>query len=150
MIGLMQRVRQAAVVVDGEEVAAIGPGALVLVGVEKDDGEAQAQRLAQKLIGYRIFADEMDRMNVSLAGSGGGLLLVPQFTLAADTRKGMRPSFSSAAEPDRGRVLFDHLVATAASLHQPVACGVFGANMQVSLINDGPVTFQLRVTPGNT
>jgi len=148
MIGLMQRVTRATVEVDGTEVVAIGRGALVLVGVERDDTEAQAERLADRLISYRIFSDGQDRLNLALTAVGGGLLLVPQFTLAADTTKGMRPSFSSAAEPARGRVLFDHLVRVAMRKHEPVACGVFGANMQVSLVNDGPVTFQLRVKPG--
>lgn len=148
MIGLVQRVMRAAVEVDGTQVAAIGAGALVLVGVERDDTEAEAERLAGKLVNYRIFGDCHDRMNVGLAAFGGGLLLVPQFTLAADTRKGMRASFSSAAEPERARYLFDLLAKAAERIHEPVARGVFGANMQVSLVNDGPVTFQLRIIPG--
>lgn len=147
MIGLMQRVSEARVTVAGRVVGEIGPGLLVLVGVEKGDGEAQAGRLLERLLGYRVFPDAEGRMNRSLADTGGGLLLVSQFTLAADTDKGTRASFSSAAPPEEGRRLFEHLVALARARHAPVATGVYGADMQVALVNDGPVTFSLRVVP---
>lgn len=145
MIGLLQRVREASVRVEGEVVGAVGRGLLVLVGVERGDTEAEAERLLERLLGYRVFPDDEERMNLSLRDIGGGLLLVPQFTLAADTRKGMRPSFTPAAEPARGRELFDYLCRLALERHQPVACGRFGADMQVALVNDGPVTFWLQV-----
>ncbi|HXH03221.1 MAG TPA: D-aminoacyl-tRNA deacylase [Candidatus Competibacteraceae bacterium] len=147
MIGLLQRVSQARVEVAGETVGAIGRGLLVLIGVERGDGEAQAERLLERLLGYRVFPDAQGRMNLSVADIGGGLLLVPQFTLPADTRKGMRPSFTPAAAPEEGRRLFDYLVGRARERYAPVATGVFGADMQVSLTNDGPVTFCLRVSP---
>lgn len=147
MIGLLQRVLEASVRVDEDCVGAIGPGLLVLVGVEKGDAEAQAERLLERLLGYRVFPDDAGRMNRSLAEVGGGLLLVSQFTLAADTQKGARPSFSSAAAPEEGRRLFDHLVTRARALHAPVATGEYGAHMRVALVNDGPVTFSLRVPP---
>ncbi len=147
MIALLQRVSEAWVRVEGREVARIGPGLLVLVGVERGDGEPQAERLLQRLLGYRVFEDEAGRMNRSLADVGGGLLLVPQFTLAADTRKGMRPSFTPAAPPETGRRLFEHLLAAARARHAPVAAGVFGAEMDVGLVNHGPVTFWLRAAP---
>jgi D-tyrosyl-tRNA(Tyr) deacylase len=148
LIGLLQRVAWARVTVDGGEVGAIGPGLLVLVGVEKGDAEAQADRLLERLLGYRVFADEAGRMNRGLAETGGGLLLVSQFTLAADTDKGTRASFSSAAEPAEGLRLFEHLVARARARHAQVATGEFGAHMRVESVNDGPVTFWLRVRPG--
>lgn len=144
MIGLLQRVTQAAVDVEGERVGAVGPGLLVLVGVQKEDTEAAAERLLERLLGYRVFADAEGRMNRSLRDTGGGLLLVPQFTLAADTRKGTRAGFSTAAEPARARELFDHLLQRARAAHGTVASGRFGADMQVSLVNDGPVTFWLE------
>jgi len=147
VIALLQRVSEAWVRVEGREVARIGPGLLVLVGVERGDGEPQAERLLQRLLGYRVFEDEAGRMNRSLADVGGGLLLVPQFTLAADTRKGMRPSFTPAAPPETGRRLFEHLLAAARARHAPVAAGVFGAEMDVGLVNHGPVTFWLRAAP---
>ncbi len=147
MIGLLQRVLEASVRVDDRSVGAIGPGLLVLVGVEKGDAQAQADRLLERLLGYRVFADDEGRMNRSLAEVGGGLLLVSQFTLVADTHKGARPSFSSAAAPEAGRRLFDYLVASARALHAPVATGEYGAHMRVALVNDGPVTFTLRVPP---
>ena len=147
MIGLLQRVSEASVTVEGREVGAIGPGLLVLVGVEKGDAEAQAERLLERLLNYRVFSDPEGRMNLALAETGGGLLLVSQFTLAADTDKGNRPSFSSAAPPDEGRRLFDHLVARARAVHPLVATGEFGAHMRVALVNDGPVTIRLRVAP---
>jgi D-tyrosyl-tRNA(Tyr) deacylase len=147
MIGLLQRVAKASVSVDGEVVGAIDNGLLVLVGVEKGDGEAQADRLLERLLGYRVFADDQDRMNLSLRDTQGGLLLVPQFTLPADTRKGTRPSFTPAAPPDEGERLFTYLLERAKRLYPQVASGRFGADMQVSLINDGPVTFWLQVPP---
>ncbi len=145
MIGLLQRVRQARVVVQQRTVAEIGTGLLVLIAVEKNDNETRADRLLERLLGYRVFPDEQGKMNLSLVDIQGELLLVPQFTLAADTRKGMRPSFSSAAAPDQGRLLFDYLIRTARSNYSRVAVGQFGADMQISLTNDGPVTFSLRV-----
>ena len=145
MIGLLQRVGQASVSVDGDTLAEIGAGLLVLVGVERGDGEAQADRLLERLLGYRIFEDSQGRMNLGLRDIQGGLLLVPQFTLAADTRKGMRPSFSPAADPTEGQRLFDYLLGGARKAHGLVAGGVFGAHMQVSLVNDGPVTIILEI-----
>ncbi|MGH8647660.1 MAG: D-aminoacyl-tRNA deacylase [Gammaproteobacteria bacterium] len=147
MIGLLQRVSEAEVRVEGQTIAAIGQGLLVFIGVEQGDGEAQAERLLERLLGYRVFPDRDDRMNLSVSDIGGGLLLVPQFTLPADTKKGMRPSFSSAATTDEGRRLFDYLVRCAERSSLNVACGRFGANMQVALVNDGPVTFWLQVHP---
>lgn len=144
MIGLLQRVSRASVVVEGREVGAIGRGLLVLVGVQKGDTEARADRLLERLLGYRVFPDADDRMNLSLRDIAGGLLLVPQFTLAADTKKGTRASFTSAAPPDAGERLFDYLVTGARAAHATVATGRFGADMQVSLLNDGPVTFWLE------
>ena len=144
MIGLLQRVSQARVDVDGRTIGAIERGLLVLVGVQPEDTERNAERLLQRLLDYRIFPDPSQRMNLSLIDIGGGLLLVPQFTLAADTHKGSRPSFSSAAAPDLGQRLFLHLLDLARSRHSAVACGRFGADMQVTLINDGPVTFWLE------
>ena len=144
MIGLLQRVTEAKVEVGGETVAAIGTGVLALVAVEPEDGPREAQRLAERLLDYRVFPDEGGRMNRSLRQTGGGLLLVPQFTLAANTRKGTRASFTGAAGPEQGRRLFDELVAAARRAHAVVETGVFGADMQVSLTNDGPVTFWLR------
>jgi D-tyrosyl-tRNA(Tyr) deacylase len=145
MIGLLQRVSSATVTVGGTVVGAIGRGVLVFVGVQPGDTGAQAERLAQRLLGYRIFPDEEGRMNRSVTDIAGGVLLVPQFTLAADTSRGMRPSFSSAAAPEAGRALFERLVAAVRSRHDVVATGRFGADMQVALVNDGPVTFWLQV-----
>jgi D-tyrosyl-tRNA(Tyr) deacylase len=147
MIGLLQRVSEARVTVDGEIVGEIDAGLLVLVGVERGDDEAQAERLLERLLSYRVFADAEGKMNLSLRDLGGGLLLVPQFTLAADTRKGMRPSFTPAAPPAEGERLFNVLTVLARQQHTRVATGRFGAHMQVSLINDGPVTFWLRIPP---
>ena len=147
MIGLLQRVRKASVEVAGETVAEIGPGLLVLVGVERGDAEAQADRLLARVLGYRVFEEPQGRMNLGLREVRGGLILVPQFTLAADTRKGMRPSFSPAADPAHGQRLFEYLVAQAGQQHASVGAGIFGANMQVALVNDGPVTFWLRASP---
>lgn len=147
MIGLLQRVAEARVEVDGAVVAAIGAGLLVLVCAEPGDGEDQAGRLVDKLLRLRVFGDDAGRMNRSLQDVGGGLLLVPQFTLAADLRGGNRPSFGGAAPPEQGRRLFDHVLALARERHDPVASGVFGAHMRVSLVNDGPVTLWLRLDP---
>jgi D-tyrosyl-tRNA(Tyr) deacylase len=147
VIGLLQRVSHAAVVVDGLQVGAIEKGLLVLIGVERGDGEREADRLLERLLGYRVFADAAGRMNLSLSDIGGGLLLVPQFTLAADTQKGTRPGFSPAAAPAEGERLFDHMVARARAAHGVVHTGRFGADMKVTLTNDGPVTFWLQVPP---
>ena len=144
MIGLLQRVLEARVEIGAERVASIGPGLLVLVGVRPTDDEPSALRLLSRLLEYRVFADEAGKMNLSLRQSQGDLLLVPQFTLAADTHKGLRPGFSTAAPPEQGRQLFDALVQAARTLHGRVETGVFGAHMRVSLTNDGPVTFWLE------
>ena len=144
MIGLLQRVSSASVDVDGERVGKIGTGLLVLLGVERDDNEAKADRLIERLLGYRVFPDGDGRMNLSLADIDGGMLLVPQFTLAADTRKGTRPGFSTAAPPEEGRRLFDYCCNRARQQHAEVETGIFGADMKVSLLNDGPVTFWLQ------
>jgi D-tyrosyl-tRNA(Tyr) deacylase len=147
LIALLQRVSQGRVEVDGVTVGRIGPGLVVLFAVEPADTEAQADRLIDRLARYRVFEDEAGRMNLSLLDTGGGLLLVPQFTLAADTHKGLRPSFTGAAPPELGRRLFDYAVANARKLlGDRVATGRFGAHMRVSLTNDGPVTFWLQVT----
>ena len=147
MLALLQRVSEARVTVAGETVADIQAGLLVFIGVERGDGKAQADRMLQRLLGYRIFNDAGGRMNVSLEQTQGALLLVPQFTLPADTRKGTRPGFSRAAPPAQGRMLFDHLLTCAKTQYPHVQQGSFGANMQVELINDGPVTFMLQVPP---
>jgi D-aminoacyl-tRNA deacylase len=147
MIGLLQRVSRAAVHVADAEIAHIDTGLLILVGVERGDGVAQAARLAERLVTYRVFADEAGRMNRSVLEVGGSMLLVPQFTLAADTQKGTRPGFSGAAEPALGKELFERLVHEVTQRGLPVATGRFGADMAVSLVNDGPVTFLLRVPP---
>lgn len=147
MIGLLQRVTQARVEVDGETIGAIDTGLLVLVGVQRGDSESEADRLLERLLGFRVFPDDEGKMNRDLRTVHGGLLLVPQFTLAADTGKGTRASFTPAAPPEQGEFLFDHLVAAAAAVHAPVASGRFGATMLVSLANDGPVTFWLEVPP---
>ncbi|RYZ71695.1 MAG: D-tyrosyl-tRNA(Tyr) deacylase [Lysobacteraceae bacterium] len=145
MLSLIQRVTQASVRVDGQTVGAIGPGLLALVAVEPGDGPAQFQRMAERLLGYRVFADEAGRMNRSLADTGGGLLLVSQFTLAADTRSGMRPSFTTAAPPEEAERGYNQLVEICRQKHPPgVETGRFGAHMVISLVNDGPVTFLLR------
>lgn len=144
MIALIQRVTEASVRVDGDVVGAIGPGLLALVAVEPGDDEARTARMVERLLGYRVFADAEGRMNRSLADTGGGLLLVSQFTLAADTSRGMRPGFSTAATPEEGRRWFEHLVAGCRQRHPRVETGRFGAHMLVSLANDGPVTFRLQ------
>ena len=145
MIALIQRVQHASVEVGGKTIGAIGEGVLALVGVEKKDDDVKAQRLLERLLNYRIFANSDDKMNLSLRDTRGGLLLVPQFTLAADTQKGNRPSFSSAATPDQGQKLFDFFVQQAKENYSNVETGQFGADMKVSLLNDGPVTFWLQV-----
>ena len=147
MIGLLQRVSSASVSVAGREIGAIGQGLLVLVGVQKDDTEARAERLLERLLAYRVFPDAQGRMNRSLRDVQGGLLLVPQFTLAADTTSGARPSFSSAAGAESAERLFKRFVEKAEEWLPRVATGRFGAHMQVSLVNDGPVTFWLQVSP---
>lgn len=147
MIALIQRVSRASVHIDGDPVGSIDAGLLALVCAERGDGEREAQALVDRLLDYRVFADEAGRMNLGLRAVGGGLLLVPQFTLAADTSSGLRPSFSPAAPPEQGRLLFEHLVARARVAHSPVATGRFGATMQVALVNEGPVTFWLQTRP---
>jgi len=144
VIALLQRVRWARVEVDGRTVGAIDAGLLVFVGVERDDGRDQADRMLERLLGYRVFADADGKMNLSVRDVDGGLLLVSQFTLAADTRKGMRPSFTPAAPPDHGEEVYDYLVQQATAWHPHVQSGRFGAHMDVSLLNEGPVTFLLR------
>lgn len=144
MIGLLQRVSEAAVHVDSVLISNISRGLLVLVGVQPLDGLPQAERLLERLLSYRVFPDAEGRMNLSLSDIGGGLLLVPQFTLAADTRKGTRPGFSTAAPPEQARAIFEQLVELARRHHPVVGSGQFGADMKVSLVNDGPVTFWLE------
>jgi D-tyrosyl-tRNA(Tyr) deacylase len=144
LIALLQRVTEARVAVEGEELGRIGRGVLALLGVERDDGEREAARLAERVLAYRMFPDEAGRMNRSLAEIGGGLLVVPQFTLAADTASGTRAGFSRAAEPEDGKRLYEAFVAACRARHSGVATGRFGADMQVSLVNDGPVTFWLQ------
>jgi D-tyrosyl-tRNA(Tyr) deacylase len=147
VIALLQRVLEARVSVAGEPIAAIGTGILALIAVEKADGADEVERLAERLLRFRLFPDSRGRMDLDVRAAGGALLLVPQFTLAADTSSGNRPSFSGAAPPDTASALFDRLVETIANSGQQVATGRFGADMQVALVNDGPVTFMLRV-PG--
>ena len=144
MLGLIQRVKRAAVEVDGKTVSAIEQGILLLLGVEKADTEASADKLLDKVLAYRIFADEDNKMNCNVQQINGGVLVVSQFTLAADTRKGLRPSFSSAAPPAQAEQLYDYFVARLRERHPQVATGIFAADMQVSLLNDGPVTFMLQ------
>ncbi|MFZ9708099.1 MAG: D-aminoacyl-tRNA deacylase [Steroidobacteraceae bacterium] len=144
MIALLQRVSSAHVEVAGQRIGAIDHGLLVLIGIRPQDDESTAQRLLDRLLTYRVFADEAGRMNRSLTEVAGGLLLVPQFTLAADTRKGQRPGFSTAAPPAQAERLFTHLCALAYASHPRVATGRFGAHMQITLVNDGPVTFWLQ------
>lgn len=147
MIALLQRVSHASVVVDGVTVGAIGAGLMVLLCAERGDSEKQADALLAKLLAYRVFSDDAGKMNRSVSDVGGGLLLVPQFTLAADTQSGTRPSFTPAAAPEDGRRLFDYFVRQAGNAHPLVQTGQFGADMKVSLTNDGPVTFWLQVKP---
>ena len=146
MVGLLQRVTSAQVTIDGKTVGEIGRGLLVLVGIERADNEVQASRLVDRLLGFRVFPDEAGKMNRSVQDIDGGMLLVPNFTLVADTAKGTRASFTPAAPPDVGQRLFDHLVARAQEQHLAVHSGIFGVDMQVMLVNDGPVTFWLRVS----
>lgn len=148
MIALLQRAKRASVSVDGRCIAGIGAGLLVLIGVEKGDSEPQAVRMAERILAYRIFADADGRMNLSLQDTGGELLLVPQFTLVADTTRGNRPGFERAAHPERGEELFMQLAASARALGSAVQTGQFGANMDVELINTGPATFLLHVPHG--
>ena len=147
MIALIQRVSGSSVSINGEIIATIGPGLLALVGIERGDGVAEATKLADRLVAYRVFPDDAGKMNRSVRDVGGSVLLVPQFTLAADTSGGLRPSFSKAASPDIGAALFDAFVALVAGTGVPYACGRFGSDMQVTLTNDGPVTFWLQVPP---
>ena len=147
MIALLQRVTQASVSVENKIIGEIEQGLLVLIAVEKDDSEVQANRLLERLLNYRVFADEQDKMNLNVTEVDGGVLLVPQFTLAANTDKGNRPSFTSAAAPEDGQRLFDYFVKHAKLKYNAIATGQFGADMQVSLINTGPVTFWLQVKP---
>ena len=147
MKAVLQRVRQASVTVDGEQIGRIGQGLLVLLCAERGDGELQADKMLAKILRLRIFADDDDKMNRSVQDVAGGLLLVSQFTLAADTSSGNRPGFSSAAAPADGRRLFDYFVQQARLAHADVQTGRFGASMQVSLINEGPVTIPLRIDP---
>ena len=144
MLGLIQRVKRASVDVDGKTVGAIEQGILLLLGIEKNDSEASAAKLLDKLLAYRICADEQGKMNCNVQQIGGGILAVSQFTLAADTRKGLRPSFSNAAPPALARELYDYFVSRLRERHPVVATGIFAADMQVSLVNDGPVTFMLQ------
>ncbi len=144
MLGLIQRVRRASVEVDGKNVGAIEQGILLFLGVEKSDTQSSADKLLDKVLAYRIFADQDNKMNCNVQQIDGGVLVVSQFTLAADTRKGLRPSFSSAAPPAQAEQLYDYFVARLRERHPQVATGIFAADMQVSLINDGPVTFMLQ------
>ena len=145
MLALIQRVSESKVVVDGKIIAEIGQGITALIGIEKNDTEHDARRLCERLLGYRIFSDQDGKMNLSVRDVDGAVLLVPQFTLAADTRKGMRPSFSSAAAPDFSKQLFEYFCDYTAQQYSKVEKGCFGADMQVTLCNDGPVTFMLQV-----
>ena len=144
MRALIQRVRWAAVEVDGQEVGRIGPGMLVFLGVEREDDAARADAIAARLLAYRVFADDRGRMNLDVRAAGGGVLLVSQFTLAADTTRGLRPGFSTAAAPEAANALYERVLGVLRERHAPVASGIFGASMQVSLCNDGPVTFLLQ------
>ncbi|MGX2039290.1 D-aminoacyl-tRNA deacylase [Methylocaldum sp. MU1018] len=150
MIAVIQRVTRAEVAVAGESVGKIGRGILALVAVERGDTEVQADRLAERILGYRIFGDAEDKMNLNVMDVNGGVLLVSQFTLAADTKKGMRPSFTPTADPETGKRLFDYFAEKVRARHSPVETGRFGANMQIELINDGPVTFILNAPPATT
>ncbi len=144
MLGLIQRVMYASVEVNDDKVGEIGPGILLLLGIQAADSEVNAERLLDKVLQYRIFPDEHGKMNLNVEQVAGGLLVVPQFTLAADTRKGLRPSFTTAAPPEQAEALYDYFVSRAEHLYPDVSSGIFGADMQVSLCNDGPVTFLLE------
>ena len=145
MIALLQRVLHASVNVDNKTIAEINQGLLLFIGIEKTDSEKKADRLTERFLGYRVFSDEQDKMNLSVKDIHGSVLLVPQFTLVADTQKGTRPSFSSAASPEQGLQLFNYVTSKTKQQHDQVATGQFGADMKVSLLNDGPVTFWLQV-----
>ena len=147
MKALLQRVSRADVAADGGIAGSIGAGILVLLGLDQGDSIAVAQRMVEKILNYRIFADQQGRMNRSVRDMGGGVLLVSQFTLSADTGKGLRPSFSSAMAPAEAEVLYAGVLEILQHSHQPVAAGIFGADMQVTLVNDGPVTFLLEINP---
>jgi len=147
MIALLQRVSEAAVHVNEKMVGETKKGILALIGIERGDSQKQADRLLQRVLAYRMFPDDAHRMNINVLQAGGGLLLVPQFTLVADTNSGNRPGFARAAEPSQGRQLFEYMVQQARLQMDDVATGIFGANMKVSLVNDGPVTFWLQVSP---
>ena len=147
MIGLLQRVSSAKVEIGADTVGAIDRGLMVLIGIERGDTVREGDRLMERLVGYRVFSDAEGKLNLSVADIGGGLLLVPQFTLPADTRKGARPSLSNAASPEEGKRLFEQAVARARALHPVVETGRFGVHMRVTLTNDGPITFTLRVAP---
>lgn len=149
MIALLQRVSEAAVHVNEKMVGETTKGILALIGIERGDSEIQADRLLQRVLAYRMFPDDAHRMNINVQQAGGGLLLIPQFTLAADTNSGNRPSFTPAAEPSEGRRLFEYLVQQARLEMNDVATGIFGADMKISLVNDGPVTFWLQVSPAD-
>jgi len=144
MIGLIQRVTHASVSVDNAVCGEINQGIMLLLGIQRDDDQNHADRLLEKILNYRIFADSQGKMNLSLRDINGGLLIVSQFTLAADTKKGLRPSFTSAAPPGHAEALYNHFTAQAKTRHNDIQCGIFGADMQVSLCNDGPVTFSLQ------
>lgn len=144
MLGLIQRVKYASVEVNDDKVGEIGPGILLLLGIQMADSEGNAERLLDKVLQYRIFPDEHGKMNLNVEQIAGGLLVVSQFTLAADTRKGLRPSFTTAAPPEQAEALYDYFVSRAEHLYPDVSSGIFGADMQVSLCNDGPVTFLLE------
>ena len=146
MIALIQRVNQASVTVANKQIAHIDSGLLAFIGIERHDEQLQADRLVKKLLAYRVFEDKQGKMNLSVSDKQSGLLLVPQFTLAADTQKGLRPNFTPAASPDKAKLLFDYFTDRAKQLHPQVEQGQFGADMQVSIINDGPVTFWLTAT----
>lgn len=146
MIALLQRVTEAAVHVNGQEVAAINKGIMALVAVQRGDTSIQADRLLERVLAYRIFPDDEGKMNLDVRQAGGSLLLVPQFTLAANTNQGNRPGFASAAAPEEGKRLFDYIVNRSNEIHGPTGAGIFGADMKVSLVNDGPVTFWIEVS----
>ena len=150
MIALLQRVSEASVTVNGEQIASIGAGVLALVAVERGDGTAEAERMAERLLRFRLFADADGRMNLDVGAAGGQLMLVPQFTLAADTASGHRPSFSGSAPPAEAERLLEALIEAVRARGQAVATGRFGAHMRLALVNDGPVTFSLRVRPAGT
>jgi D-aminoacyl-tRNA deacylase len=149
MLALLQRVTFANIAIDQQIIGAIAQGILVFLAFEPNDTTKQADRLIDRILNYRIFVDHNDRMNLSVKNINGGILLIPQFTLAANTDKGMRPSFTSAATPQLGKELFDYFVTKMQQSYQKIACGKFGANMQITLCNDGPVTFILKVKSGN-